>query len=214
MTKKINSKIREKEASLGKKYKIASAGSIKKHAEAVVWLKGEYFVMDGEKIKEDQYEFFVVDGDSMDKFGVKSGDMVVVNEDEKDISDSETSILVLKVHPLERNQTKYKLRKLIGLYDCRDDNGEKFRIWIEEKKYASNIENPEELSNRYIEEDCRKKIEECNCLGCRLLVSKTIRKSKILRKSKIHYSFHPENSIFGRVKYILPKENVKIIEKR
>ncbi|MDR1130028.1 MAG: hypothetical protein LBK96_03490 [Prevotellaceae bacterium] len=195
--------MRKVEASLGKKYKLVSAGSIKKHKEAVVWLKKEYegesFELDGETIDKNQYVYFVVDGKSMRRFGIESGDLVLVKKDEKDLSITETSIFVIKVYPPKRNKIEYKLRKPIDFYDCRDDSEQKFETWIKEHRLDS-----EKLKHA----DIREKVDDCKRRGCRLLVSETT------RKRKVHYSFHPEDRIFGQVEHVIQNENVEIIEKR
>lgn len=205
-TKEMILKMREVEKSLGEKYQLVSAGSIKKCREAFIWLKDEYekesFVLDGETVNKSDYTSFVVDGKSMRKFGVESGDVVLVHKEEHP-SITDTSIFVLNVFPRERGRVKYKLRKPIDFYDCQNDSEEKFMGWVKEHP---------ELDAKKLQEiystDVSSKIAECKRLGCRLLVSETT------RKGKIHYSFHPENRIFGTVEHVILNENVEIIEKK
>jgi hypothetical protein len=204
-TKELMSEMREKEKNLGVKYKLVSAGSIKKRKEAYVWLNDQYarelFVLDGKIIDKSDYTLFVVDGKSMRKFGIESGDIVLVSED-KNPPVTDTSIFVINVYPVQRNKSEYKLRKPIDFYDCRDDSEAQFVEWIEQYPRL----DTEMLKNLYTT-DLRDKIAECNRLGCRLLVSETT------RKGKVHYSFHPEKRIFGKVEHLIQNENVEIIEK-
>ncbi|MDR1340477.1 MAG: hypothetical protein LBK58_10560 [Prevotellaceae bacterium] len=196
------SKVKKLEASRGGiKYKLVSAGSIKKRKEAVVWLEKEYekdsFELDGETIDKSQYVSFVVDGKSMRRFGIESGDVVLVKKDHFAIT--ETSIFVLKVFPPKRNKIEYKLRKPIDFYDCQDDSAGKFETWIKEHRLDS---------EKFKHADIREKIDECKRRGCQLLVSETT------RKRQVHYSFHPADRIFGQVEHVIQNENVEIIEKR
>jgi hypothetical protein len=206
-TKEIVSEMREVEKKLGVKYKLVSAGSIKKRKTAVVWLKDgceeESFVLDGESINKSDYITFVVDGKSMRKFGIESGDVVFVTED-KNPPITETSIFVLNVYPKQRGKIEYKLRKPIDFYDCQDDSADKFDAWIAKHPEL----NADKCKQLYADAEVKRKVAECKRLGCRLLVSETT------RKRKAHYSFHPENRIFGKVEYLIPNDNVEIIEKK
>jgi hypothetical protein len=199
--------MREREKKLGVKYKLVSAGSIKKRKEAVVWLSKEYkrksVVLDGQTIDKSEYTLFVVDGKSMRKFGIESGDVVFVTED-KNPPITETSIFVLNVYPKQRGKIEYKLRKPIDFYDCQDDSADKFDAWIAKHPEL----NADKCNQLYADAEVKRKVAECKRLGCRLLVSETT------RNRKAHYSFHPENRIFGKVEYLIPNDNVEIIEKK
>jgi hypothetical protein len=203
MTKAELADMKKREKSLSEKYKLVSAGSIKKHKEAFVWLKEEYeeesFELDGKTVNKNEYTSFVVDGKSMRKFGIESGDIVLVKEDNNPAI-TETSIFVINVFPRKRNKIEYKLRKPIDFYDYQDDSEEKFKSWIEK--------HPRLDAEKLKYADIGEKIDECKRLGCRLLVSETT------RNRKVHYSYHPENRIFGMVEHVIQNENVKIIEKR
>jgi hypothetical protein len=206
MTKAVVSEIRELKKKHSVKYKLVSAGSVKKHNEAFIRFNREYvresLVLDSKGINKDDYTSFVVDGKSMRKFGVENGDIVLVAK-ENNLSVTDTSIFVLSVYPKQRNKIEYKLRKPIDFYDCQDDSEEKFADWI-----GKHPELDAERLNGIYNTEIRGKIAECKRLGCRLLVSETT------RKRKVHYSFHPENRIFGTVEYVIQNENVEIIEKR
>ncbi|MDR1595121.1 MAG: hypothetical protein LBS43_11665 [Prevotellaceae bacterium] len=206
-TKGIVSKMREEDKKLGVKYKLVSAGSIKKRRTAVVWLEDGYeeesFVLDGESINKSEYTAFVVDGKSMRKFGIESGDVVFVTE-EKNPPINKTSIFVLNVYPKQRGKIEYKLRKPVDFYDCQDDSADKFDAWVAQHPEL----DADKCKQLYAEAEVKGKIAECKHLGCRLLVSETT------RKRKVHYSFHPENRIFGKVEYLIPNDNVEIIEKK
>jgi hypothetical protein len=134
----------------------------------------------------------------MRRFGIESGDIVLVKEG-KNFPITENSIFVINVYPRERGKIEYKLRKPIDFYDCRDGSTENFETWIEKHPWL----DAEKLKHINIKD----KIDECKRLGCRLLVSETT------RNRKVHYSFYPEDRIFGQVEHIIQNENVKIIEK-
>jgi hypothetical protein len=199
--------MKEVEKKLGVKLQLVSAGSIKKCKEAVVWLKDEYqkesFVLNGVTVNKNAYTSFVVDGISMCKFGIESGDIVLVHKEEHP-SVSEDSLFVIKMYPRRRNKVDYKLRKPIDFYDCQDSNTETFMAWAERHPEL----DIEKLKRTYTDTELGTKIAECKRLGCRLLVSETT------RKGKIHYSLHPENLILGKVEHVIQNDNVEIIEKK
>jgi hypothetical protein len=181
---------------------LASAGSTEKaFKEAIVRVKGKYFECDNEKIDENQYTLLVVDGNSMSSFGIKNGEIVFI-KDNKNISHGESPVFALRI-PDNVDKIEYKLRKAVDFYDCGvNGNQETFVAWIKNHPEL----NEDELQRRYSEEN--ETIADCKRLGCRVLVSKTT------KNGEPYYSFHPENRIVGKVKYVVPKENVKIIEKR
>jgi hypothetical protein len=184
------------------KYELVSAGSIeKKCSEAVVCIKGSFFEHNGENIDADKYTAMVVDGNSMNRFNIKDGDLVFVDND-KNLSYREFPIFVLNVTRDMKNSIKYKLRKAIDFYDCSYAGKDTFDTWIKNHPEL----NASKLREKYESE--KAKIEECKRLGCRLLISETT------REGDSYYSFHPESYIYGKVKYRIPKETVEIIEKR
>jgi hypothetical protein len=184
-------------------FKLASAGSVEKNfSEAVVYIGKSFFVHDGERIDTDKYIFMVVDGISMDRFGVKDGTVVLVDDD-KSLSYKDDTVFVMRIDNRDgNNKIEYKLRRAIGFYDCIYEDRKTFDIWVKNHPKL----NAEELHRKYETEYA--KIEECKRLGCRLLISETT------KDGSPYYSFHPESYIYGKVKYKIPKETVKIIEKR
>ncbi|MDR2651587.1 MAG: hypothetical protein LBC68_04650 [Prevotellaceae bacterium] len=184
-------------------FKLVSAGSVAKDFnEAVVYIKASSFSHDGESINADKYTFMVVDGNSMERFGVKDG-MVVMVDDDKSLSSKDDTIFVLKINNHNNtNKIEYKLRRAIDFYDCIYENREAFDIWVKNHPEL----DADELYEKYEKEYT--KIDECKRFRCRLLVSETT------RDGKPYYSFHPEKCIYGKVKYKIPRETVKILEKR
>jgi hypothetical protein len=204
----VLSDLRKRRLKLSKNYqnvlKLVSAGSPEKaYSEANVCLQGSYFVetdREEEEIDENKYELLVVDGNSMSRFGIKDGQIIFVDCEE--ISHKYPIFVLRNIVSDKENNIKYKLRKFIDFYDCIDDSPRKFNVWIENHPEL----DAEKLNIRYNEE--KEVIAECNRLECRLLISETT------RKGESYYSFHPENRIYGAVKYILPKNKVEVIEKR
>jgi hypothetical protein len=184
-------------------FKLVSAGSVeKKFSEACISINAAFFKHDGERINADKYTFMVVDGNSMDSYGIKDGAVVVI-EDDKSLSYGEDTIFVLKINNRDdENNIENKLRRAIDFYYCTCESKETFDAWI---KNHPGID-AEKLYEKYKTEYA--KIEECKRLGCRLLISETT------KEGSPYYSFHPESYIYGKVKYQIPKETVKIIEKR
>jgi hypothetical protein len=185
-------------------HKLVSAGSAeKKCREAVVRVKGDFFEHNGEKMNTDKYTLMVVDGNSMDRFGIEDGEIVFVDDDDISLSRNRNTFFVLKIENWGSiNKIEYKLRRAIDFYDCIYESREAFDIWVKNHPEL----NADELHKKYEKEYA--KIEECKRIGCRLLISETT------RDDKPYYSFHPESYIYGKVKHKIPKESVNIIEKR
>jgi hypothetical protein len=182
------------------KYELVSAGSITEEcSEALICINGSFFEHDGENINADKYTVMVVDGDAMNKFGIKDGDVIFVDKD-SNLSYKESPIFVLHVTHDEKNniKIKYKLRKAIDFYDCK----ETFDIWIKNHPELDAVKLREKYKTKQAE------ITECKRLGCRLLISETT------KDGDSYYSFHPESYIYGKVKYRIPNETVEIIEKK
>ncbi|MDR1593669.1 MAG: hypothetical protein LBS43_04175, partial [Prevotellaceae bacterium] len=119
------------------------------------------------------------------------------------LSSKDDTIFVLKIDNNDAtNKIEYKLRRAIDFYDCIYENKDAFDIWVRNHPEL----NKDKLYEKYEKEYA--KIEECKRFRCRLLVSETT------RDGKPYYSFHPEKCIYGKVRYKVPKETVKIIEKR
>ncbi|MDR1595119.1 MAG: hypothetical protein LBS43_11655 [Prevotellaceae bacterium] len=185
-------------------HKLVSAGSAEKTCrEAVVRIKGGFFEHNGEKINLDGYTLMVVDGNSMDRFGVKDGEIVFVDDEDRSLSRKRNTFFVLRIDNWDAtNKIEYKLRRAIDFYDCIYESKDAFDIWVKNHPEL----NKDKLYEKYEKEYA--KIEECKRFRCRLLVSETT------RDGKPYYSFHPEKCIYGKVRYKVPKETVKIIEKR
>jgi hypothetical protein len=133
----------------------------------------------------------------------KDGEMVFVDTEDTSLSRDMNIFFVLKINKWgNAHKIEYKLRKVIDFYDCIYENREAFDIWVKNHPEL----NADELYEKYEKEYA--KIGECKRLGCRLLTSETT------KDVKPYYSFHPESYIYGKVKNTIPKETVKIIEKR
>jgi hypothetical protein len=184
-------------------FKLVSVGSVNKTSnEAIVSMGASMFEDNGIQVDVSKYTFFVVDGNSMDRFGLKDGSIVLVDNDKSWSSNGDT-VFVIKIDNRDNgNKIEYKLRKAIDFYDCIYEDRATFDVWVKNHPEL----NAGELYEKYEKE--HEKIEECKRFRRRLLVSETT------RDGKPYYSFHPENSIYGKVKYKIPKETVKIIEKR
>jgi hypothetical protein len=184
--------------------KLVSAGSINKTSnEAIVYIGAYMFEHNGIRIDASKYAFMVVDGNSMDRFGIKDGTVVLVDDDKGISSNNEDTVFVIRINNQDNgNRIEYKLRRAIDFYHCNYENRDTFDTWIKNHPEL----NANMLYEKYETEYA--KIEECRRLGCRLLISETT------RGGSPYYSFHPENYIYGKVKYKIPKETVKIIEKR
>ena len=203
-------------------YDLVSAGSIvKDKSKAFVRKLGEEYLFEKEPVDVSCYKRFVVDGGSMEKFGIQSGDIVLVDEkyNKNDLSENTNSIIALKIRPEGNHKIESKLRKFIDFINVDDfETEEKLKQWV---KQTYSVVNEERLLSKYREdfidrkEITDKKIAECKRNSCRLVLSltRTRTRRKFSHEKEDYYSFHPENSIIGRVQYRIPKERVRILNK-
>jgi len=196
----------DKSDNLKGKFYLVSAGSIDKNKEAAnICLLG--------KITEDidKYEKLLVDGNSMKKFGIGSGDIVLVDKDYKkeDLSVEDNSIIVFTIRPQKGRKIKYKLRKFIDFYDFSEEPD--FNQWLA-KNHSSLKTDREAWLDKETGKDKRDDIKKYG--NERLVLSETsIKKSRWHLQRKVHYSIHPESRIEGKVQYKIPREKVYILNK-
>jgi len=223
---------------------VTAGGDDKDKKQANISILGKGFHINGERIEESSYEKMVVHGNSMRKFKIKNGDIVLVDEQYKkeDLSKDSDSIIVFKVSeeklgkkiqckrriPFIFNRKpkirriEYRLRKFIDFVDPRDIQTESdFQKWIKEKH--SDLKE-KLLIAKYHEEDNKKeykegtksKIDKCIKNNSRLVLSETRKKKeedKWYQRESVYYSLLPENDIFGKVEYKIPRERVYILNK-
>jgi len=190
-------------------YPLVSAGSIEKNKkEANVCILGTDFYINKDKLDVKSYESYnkmIVDGNSMKEFGIQSGDIVIVDENDSDMKPN--SIIVFNIQPEGQNRIEYKLRKFIDFYDFEKD----FQTWIKNNHPDLDVKK---LMNKYNEQKTQEKIKECNKNHSRLVLSETRGQDKWYQiKSPVYYSLHPENCIKGKVRYRVPREKVHIMNK-
>ncbi|MDR2476029.1 MAG: hypothetical protein LBD45_09265 [Bacteroidales bacterium] len=194
------------------KISLVSAGSIEKEKrEANVCILGASFQINNENINHDLYRHFIVDGRSMNKFDIRNGDMVFVDNEytEAELFDKKDAIVVFRIEPEGQNKIEYKLRKFIGFYDF--NKTPDIQKWVKENHPELNFR---ELKTKLEEKKTKEKIRECIDKNSRLVLSETTRKKNWLSpKRNVCYSFHPESSMVGKVRYQVPKEYVYIVNK-
>ena len=228
-------------------YPLVGAGSSRKDKKiANASILGTDFYVNGEdrggeeKGKElyesESYTKMLVDGNSMQEFGIQNGDIVFVNQqlEKEKLSEKTKSIIAFRVPEeklneiIERNhriflvfpmkqkierKIEYQLRKFIDFidYDVFQNKAD-FQKWIEKHPNL----NDKKLMDKYDEEGTKDKIEECRKNNnSRLVLSETRRRGDKwyhITKS-VYYSLHPENRLFGKVEYKIPKERVYVLNK-
>jgi hypothetical protein len=192
---------------------LVSAGSIEKNkGKARIRVLGTDFQVNGEKIDVALYKELLVDGRSMSKFGIQNGDIVLIDENYKkeDLSRGTDSIIVFQVQPQGQSKIEYKLRKFIDFYDFQKEK--KKKKWVEANH--SNLDK-KKLMDKYREENTDEKKKECANNHSRLVISETRRRGDkwYQIKKSVYYSLHPENRIFGKVEYKVPRERVCVLKK-
>lgn len=232
-TVKFNKKTNQKKDT----FPLVAAGSIDKDKkEAKGSILGTGFLVNGEKKDkewENQYEKMLVDGNSMEKFGIKNGDIVLANKQYKkeELFKVTNSIIVFNVSSEEQEEKEvrkylvykkkvtpkiqYKLRKFIDFIDYDDFQATaNFQKWIKEK-HPDLDRDKDKLMNKYNEGKTLARIEKCIGSNCRLVLSETRERKKhwYQIKKNVDYSLHPENWLYGKVEYKIPRERVYILNK-
>jgi hypothetical protein len=183
--------------------KLVSASSPnKKLSKAKVYMPPTaHFVADSQQIDPNQYMQLLVDGQSMQNFGINDGDVVLVNQEVPALDADTKPIILLKVYPEHDNKIEYKLRKFIEYKRFQDEND--FKEWL-------NIEHSE---LGYDHCNVSDKIEKSKKFDTDLVISQTMAKKKKSSKRVPHCSVHLADDIAGTIQYRIPRKKIRVWEK-
>lgn len=219
---------------------VAAGSNAKDRNEANIAILGAGFNVnrvEGGEVKRGEelynsHKKMLVDGRSMREFGIKNGDLVLIDEQKKEeFLEGTNSIIVLRVpkenlgkaeftfkKKVTKRYIEYKLRKFIDFIDCSDfKTVDDCKEWIG-KNYLNvkkqwDEEDKEDRKNE-IKENTENKISECIKERSKLVLSESRKRSdRWYRRRKVHYSLHPADRIIGRVEYKIPRERVYLSNK-
>jgi hypothetical protein len=193
---------------------LVSAGSTDKNKRAAnLCLSGN--IID----RIDEFDKLLVDGNSMKKFGIQSGDMVLVNKNynKDELSAQTNAIITLKIQPKSGQKIEYKIRKFIDFYDFNQEPD--FNKWLEDHhpvlaKDKSAWEDKKTGKDKRKEmEDYLKELIKDDGYTSRLVLSETSLKKRWYLPRIVHYSIHSESLITGKVQYKIPGSRVYVLNK-
>ena len=202
---------------------VSASSPNKMQNEANVYIPKAQFVANEKNVNIDQYLQLLVDGNSMQVFGINDGDVALVERKEKieerernEKADKKQPIILLKAHSNGATMIKFKLRKFIEYAELKEI--EEFKEWIRKKNVEfGHDEFVCEVIEKKVKEDetkIKEKIELSKITGEKLVMSLTMREwSNATQKRFPCYSVHLSNDIVGIVRYCIPKEEIEILEK-
>ncbi|WP_294543209.1 hypothetical protein [uncultured Bacteroides sp.] len=191
--------------------KIVKAGDISKVTKLTATinnLDNKSFVYEGEKIDLSRYDIFVVDGESMAKKNIHTGNGLLVSKlyGEEKLRLSGNPLLVFEIdkeRKLVRNPyddisqiMEYKLREFIGYLN----NDEELEVMIQRLSAQDNIdkERRDDIFQKF------NKAFEFYAGNGPLIMSFTY------PNDQLGYSFHHPRFLVGKVEYVIPKKAIQL----
>lgn len=191
--------------------KIVLAGDISKVTNLTATinnLDNKSFVYNREKIDMSKYDIFVVDGESMAKENIHTGNGLLVRRlyGEEKLNLSGTPLLVFEIdqdrkharNPQEDIQpiSEYKLRKFIGYISSNDDLTKTL------DRLSSQCDLDEKTKDKVIDKFCKATKFYDNSYP--LIMSFTY------PDEQLNFSFHHPKFLIGKVDYIIPKKVIQL----
>ena len=191
--------------------KIVLAGDISKVTNLTATinnLDNKSFVYNREKIDMSKYDIFVVDGESMAKENIHTGNGLLVRRlyGEENLNLSGTPLLVFEIdqdrkharNPQEDIQpiSEYKLRKFIGYISSNDDLTKTL------DRLSSQCDLDEKTKDKVIDKFCKATKFYDNSYP--LIMSFTY------PDEQLNFSFHHPKFLIGKVDYIIPKKVIQL----
>ncbi|MBQ9312154.1 MAG: hypothetical protein IJ213_03810 [Bacteroidales bacterium] len=203
--------VRPKRQVQKKSYYIAYGGEVE-HVDGLTRkindLSNIDFDFEGQSIDLDNYEIFVVDGDSMSKYGIETGNGIIVKRIISDKKEIEKNSIVIyqidstrymKEHKdVEKIVNGFKMRCLLGYSTLKNTNEE---IYNSIKDLDSDLEQKEYKDKLFFKLDSIRNIFPEQDIT----ISTTYKD-----KQEKDYSIHTLPEIYGKVEYIIPKDCIKI----
>ena len=191
------------------KYRVVSAGAVGINQNSKISLcKNIYdanLKVDGQRIDANDYDVYIVVGDSMSIANIYNGYFVLV----KDLIGSDKynlasdNILLFEIDrskDLENHyydNVEYKLRQFITYVNDKDNFDNWFNDKFDNVQYVDIFQQKENIKKKY--NKCVEKYTQNNNDDIILLLSKTYNTTT----REINYSFHPVKFLKGVVKYVV-----------
>ena len=197
-----------------KKYKVVKAGDINCQRPYSVELRNLYnkkFTFENKEIDPNDYEIFIVSGNSMSIAGIKDSDAVFIKRlyGMEKFQIQKAPVLIFEIDttkdignvPLDK-PIEFKLRKFISYVD----NNISFDEWFNRLKLEYQIiENSKEIIlNKFNECIQKHKDNNSNSDYFTLIFSSTLDTTN----NTIQYSFHPIKFLYGMVEYVIGADKI------
>ena len=197
-----------------KKYKVVKAGDINCQRPYSVELRNLYnkkFTFENKEIDPNDYEIFIVSGNSMSIAGIKDSDAVFIKRlyGMEKFQIQKAPVLIFEIDttkdtgnvPMDK-PIEFKLRKFISYVD----NNISFDEWFNRLKLEYQIiENSKEvILNKFNECIQKHKDNNSNSDYFTLIFSSTLDTTN----STIQYSFHPIKFLYGMVEYVIGADKI------
>ncbi len=175
-------------------------------------IKNKKLVANGQLINPDNYEIFIVTGDSMSTNKIKDGDAVIVDRlfGNCKYEITGTPVLIFEID-LNKDDVRnspvppveFKLRKFMTYVDC----SVPFDDWFNPlaKDYPDLVDNKLFVKEKFDKCIDKYKIHNPDSEIVKLIMSSTLN----TEKGKICYSFHPIKFLYGKVNYVIPAKELE-----
>lgn len=170
-------------------------------------LKNKRFAVNDTLINPDDYEIFIVNGNSMSGENIKDGDGVLVKRlygNEK-YGIKDTPVLIFEIDLNKDNirnnisPVEFKLRKFITYVNCENTFDEWFETIAE--RFPDLHESKETIAEKF--KKCVEKYRDNNNADkIQLIMSSTLNTDT----GALQYSFHPIKFLYGQVNYVIPSK--------
>ncbi len=189
-------------------YRVAKAGDVD-HISPLVSkindLSNKTFCFNGENVNAKDYEIFVVDGESMSRCGIHSGNGVLVSRlfNKQEINNG--SIVIYEINPdryvhdhpnADKPQYGFKIRQFLGYADLNESNND---------IYDKIKDIDKDLNNASFKELLFTKLDKARGYYNNQIVTISI----TYKEGAKDYSVHSFAELYGLVKYIIPETYMK-----
>lgn len=190
-------------------YKVAKAGGVDQVSpltREINDLSNKTFKYGNQILNTNDYEIFIVDGESMAKIGIHTGNAVFVTKlaDPSMLKTAKEHVIVFEIDPTRykkehpedlRKEYGFKIRQFLAFMDLSKDDNELY----------------EELKNIDSEASCPRNRDAflAKITKARHYFKELVIVSATYKEGVKDYSIHSPRELYGVVNYIIPKEIIK-----
>jgi hypothetical protein len=164
----------------------------------VIGLSNKTFMFGKTLVNANEYKKFIVCGDSMNPFDIRSGSglLVSVYDKNREVNFQKAETLIFEMETKE-GKKEYKMRKYLSNVNLSKDTDE---IYDEQKNIYSKLTEEKE-KNQFIYK---------LGLAKKRFPNEIVSLSLTYKDNKLDYSFHALYELYGKVEYMIPREYIKI----